>query len=61
MKFVQAQNGNTREVLITVDNFSGGYNNLVDEARMNSKYAKESTNMMQVSDGLWKTRWGTNY
>lgn len=61
MKFVQAQNTGTREVLITVDNFSGGYNNLVDEARMNSKYAKESTNMIQVSDGLWRTRWGTNY
>ena len=28
---------------------------------MNPKFAEESTNLMQVQDGLWKTRWGTAY
>lgn len=62
MKFRAQQQVNAKEVLITVDDFKGGFNNLVDEARMDTKFAKESNNMMQVSDGLWKTRWGTqNY
>lgn len=51
----------TKEIRIDISDFAGGYNNLVDEARMNTKFAKESNNMMQVSDGLWKTRWGTKY
>lgn len=61
MKFQPSSQSKIRETLITIDNFSGGYNSLVDEARMDAKYAKESNNMMQVSDGLWKTRWGTQY
>lgn len=50
-----------KPLLINIDNFSGGSNNLVDEARMSSKFAVESNNMMQVQDGLWKTRWGSQY
>lgn len=50
-----------KEALVTIDDFTGGYNNLVDEARMEPKFAVESTNMLQVQDGLWKTRWGTQY
>src|SRR3972149_2021508 len=50
-----------KEVLITVDRFHKGYVNLIEEARMDTAMAKESNNMMQVSDGLWKTRWGTQY
>ncbi len=46
---------------VTVNDFSGGSNSLLDEARMSSKFAVESSNMMQVQDGLWKTRWGTGY
>lgn len=61
MKFASTNKAQAREVLITIDDFRGGYNNLVDEARMDSKFAKESNNMLQVSDGLWKTRWGTQY
>lgn len=52
---------NAKETLITIDEFKKGYSNLIDEARMDPEFAKESTNMMQVSDGLWKTRWGTAY
>lgn len=61
MKFKPSQQSTAKEALITIDNFSGGNTSLIDEARMDSKYAKESNNMMMVADGLWKTRWGTNY
>lgn len=61
MRFQSAQKRNSREVLITVDNFVGGSNKLVDEARMDSKFAVESVNQIQVQDGLWKTKWGTAY
>ena len=49
----------TKELLMTIDDFTGGTNSLVEEAKMGTKFAKESVNMMQVQDGLWKTRWGT--
>jgi len=58
MKFDQRKT-DARELLVTVDDFSGGSNSLVDEARMDKKFAVESKNLMQVQDGLWKTRWGT--
>lgn len=61
MKFQPSQSKPAKQVLISIDDFSGGSNNLVDEARMNKKFAVQSTNMIQVQDGLWKTRWGTNY
>lgn len=61
MKFSQEKRTNIKEVLVTVDDFSGGSNNLMSEARMPSKFAVESRNLMQVSDALWKTRWGTNF
>lgn len=61
MKLTGKSQSSAREVLITIDKFNGGFNNLVDEARMGTQFAKESNNMIQVSDGLWKTRWGTQY
>ena len=61
MKLVQSGKPRTKELVITIDNTSGGSNSLVDEARMNTKFAVESVNLMQVQDGLWKTRWGTQY
>ena len=33
----------------------------MDEARMPPKFAVESTNLLQVQDAVWKTRWGTQY
>src|SRR3990167_4435507 len=50
-----------KELLVTIDDFAGGTNSLIDEARLPSKFAKESNNLLQVQDGLWKTRWGTQY
>jgi len=55
------QRGQTKDALITIDDFSGGSNSLIDEARMPQKFAVANTNMIQVQDGLWKTRWGTAY
>lgn len=60
MKF-SSQNTRSKDITVTVDTFDGGTNTLVDEAKLNPKFAKESVNLMQVQDGLWKTRWGTSY
>lgn len=46
---------------IDINEFDGGSSSLVQEARMNPKFAVQSTNLMQVEDGIWKTRWGTGY
>lgn len=46
---------------IDINEFGGGSSSLVQEARMNPKFAVQSTNLMQVEDGIWKTRWGTGY
>lgn len=61
MKFTATSQPQNKELLITVDKFNKGFVNLIDEALMETTMAKESTNMMQVADGRWKTRWGTNY
>ena len=50
---------NAKNATITIDNFAGGSNNLIDEARMPSNFAVQSNNLMQVQNGLWSTRWGT--
>jgi hypothetical protein len=61
MKFTSTRNTAKKNINIGIDNFGGGTNTLLDEARMNTKFAVTSTNMMQVQDGLWQTRWGTGY
>jgi len=60
MKFTTTKS-QAKELLLTIDKFDGGSNSLIDEARMPSKFAKESVNMIQVQDSIWKTRWGTTY
>ena len=60
MRFIAEQKKN-KEVLITIDKFNRGSNKLVDAARMGTQYAVESVNQMQVQDGLWKTKWGSQY
>jgi len=61
MKFVQPRGTSKRNTVISIDKFDRGSNNLVDEARMDTRFAVQSANMMQVQDGLWSTRWGTGY
>jgi hypothetical protein len=60
MKF-NTQRTNNRSVLIKIDKFNGGSNKLIDEARMGKQYAYESLNMIQDQDGVWKTKWGSQY
>ena len=50
---------NAKNAIITISDFAGGSNNLIDEARMPSNFAVQSNNLMQVQNGLWSTRWGT--
>jgi hypothetical protein len=61
MKLQAPTKPRSKELTITVDKFDGGSNSLIDEARMPIKFAVESKNHIQVQDGLWKTRWGTQY
>ena len=59
MKLQTRTQPSAKELLITIDKFNGGTNTLVDQSRLAPKFAVQSNNLMQVSDGLWKTRWGT--
>jgi hypothetical protein len=44
-----------------IDNFKGGSNRLLDEARIAPNEAIISKNLIQIQDGLWAPRWGTAY
>ena len=50
-----------RKVSLEIKDFKGGSNLLLDEARLKPNESKQARNLIQVEDGLWKTRWGTNY
>jgi len=50
-----------KKALISINTFNGGYNSLVDEARLPSKFATACWNLIQDQDGLWTTRWGRDY
>lgn len=50
-----------RKVAIEIKNFKGGSNKLLDEARLDLNESKTALNLIQVQDGLWKPRWGTEY
>lgn len=50
---------NRKKIRIELDQFDGGVNKLLEEARIAKNEAKEAQNLMQVQDGLWKPRWGT--
>lgn len=44
-----------------LDSFKGGVNTLVSAPRLNKDEAVQAKNLMLVEDGLWKTRWGSEY
>lgn len=50
-----------QQVRIVVDNFKGGLVTLVDQAIAPLTSVIQAKNMMQVQDGRWSTRWGTQY
>src|SRR3972149_11950226 len=59
MKLQTRTQPSAKELLVTIDKFNRGTNSLVYQSRLAPKFAVQSNNLMQVSDGLWKTRWGT--
>jgi len=62
MQFSKARPQSSKDLLISIDDFGGGSNSLIDESKMPTKFAVDATNMIQVQNGLWKTRWGSqNY
>lgn len=63
MKLTAVQGGGSRNTLAEreIKDFSGGVNRALEEARIGFDEAKEATNLMQVEDGIWKTRWGSDY
>ena len=50
-----------KKPLIIVDKFDKGTATLIDEARILTSMAKESTNLIQTQDGLWSQRWGRDF
>lgn len=48
-------------VQIPINKYNGGVNKLLSDSRIGMNEAKEAINLMQVEDGLWKTRSGTDY
>ncbi len=54
-------NENIRNFELRLDSFKGGTNTIFNEARTPKNSAVESINLIQVQDGLWKTRPGVNY
>lgn len=56
---VQIPQAKIQEYFVEIDNFRGGSNTLLNERRIDKKFAYEINNMWQVQDGIWKTRPGT--
>jgi hypothetical protein len=46
---------------LRINSFRGGVSTLLDDARIKNNQAIEVTNLMQVQDGAWKVRWGTEH
>lgn len=55
------QNQKRNRIYKEIDNFRGGTNKLLNEARLQLNEAIVSKNLIQVGDGQWKPRWGTQY
>ena len=54
-------NPQTQSWGLNIKNFNGGTVTLFDDARVKPNQASETTNLVQVQDGIWKPRWGTEY
>ena len=46
---------------LKIDSSKGGTNRLLDEARISTNEVVNALNLIQVQDGLYKPRWGTQY
>lgn len=63
MKMQFRSGGTSRQTLAEweLKDFRGGVNRVLEEARIGLNEAVEATNLMQVQDGIWKVRWGSDY
>ncbi len=52
-----SQQSTPKEWNLILDQFLGTAT-VLDDAILGKKFARETTNLMQVQDGRWKTRWG---
>lgn len=50
----------TREIDIVLGKYDKGLMTLLEESRIPPDGAKESNNLMQSQDGVWRPRWGTH-
>lgn len=55
------RNTQRRKVTFEIKDFKGGSNKLLDEARIAPNESTIATNLIQVQDGLWRIRWGSDY
>ena len=46
---------------LTIDKYRGGTNTLINETSLSQIFAKVSTDLWQVQDGIWKTRPGLSW
>ena len=53
--------GQPKKFLIKIDKFNGGTATLINPARLPTRFAVESENLIQDQDGIWRTRPGTDY
>lgn len=58
---VTGRRNRKEKVTINLDSFKGASNLLLEESRIAPNEASDTLNVMQVQDGLWKPRWGTDY
>jgi hypothetical protein len=61
MQEVQLPTTNMRPYNIKIDKMPGGTNTVINPARLDSKFAVESVNLVQDQDGIWRTRPGISY
>lgn len=50
-----------RQLNLAINSSKGGTNRLLDEARISKEEVINALNLIQVQDGLYKPRWGTDY
>lgn len=58
---LRGQRKKSQTIVHEIKDFRGGTNKLLDEARVADNEAVTALNLIQVQDGLWRPRWGTDY
>lgn len=61
MQALTLPSSSIKQYNVKVDKFNGGTQTVINAARLDSKYAVESVNLVQDQDGIWRTRPGLAY